>query len=401
MEINQQLNTQDTQEERQSIKQRKTKQKRQRMSTENDKEAVAHTQANSGNMQRRGCTNNNERGRGDMRTQNGRGGNQMRGNERGNSGRGAQTCGTKPPRGNPPPRGGTNNNFNNNNVNHSPNNHANRGASNEANHGLSHEISSPRSLNTIDPSLLEVDIDSALPPPPPPQQLSPVSSKNREEGPSRASFTLAVKRSSPVVSNTIISKSRVKSHVDRLLVEEDDGNYRNTMSPTLPDRVLKIIQSAKVASINLNSASDQGRSQSCNIHSGNDPLNINNNNNNSNQEGSRGSAPVVRKVSNQLTANQPATLRVMIPEHSTVCQVEVNSKMVVDDLLDALIHILQHEHLIELKGLHEQAAKEYFGLYLPNQNVWCRKEKRLEDYSIVTLVFIFFVFFIFSFGDSF
>jgi len=77
----------------------------------------------------------------------------------------------------------------------------------------------------------------------------------------------------------------------------------------------------------------------------------------------------------------PATVIVHVPEHELRLEVQSFERYIVDDFLDEVFEKLVDAG-IELKGDRSEVNKEYYGLFLPSHNTWCRNFKKVADYGL-------------------
>ena len=54
--------------------------------------------------------------------------------------------------------------------------------------------------------------------------------------------------------------------------------------------------------------------------------------------------------------------------------------MTVDELLDVIIAALVDK--IELQGAYEGISKEFYGLFIPSMNTWCRPYAKASEYEL-------------------
>lgn len=81
------------------------------------------------------------------------------------------------------------------------------------------------------------------------------------------------------------------------------------------------------------------------------------------------------------TLEPPATVIVHVPEHELRLEVQSFERYIVDDFLDEVFEQLASAG-VALKGDRAEVNKEYYGLFLPSHNTWCRNFKKVADYGL-------------------
>lgn len=54
--------------------------------------------------------------------------------------------------------------------------------------------------------------------------------------------------------------------------------------------------------------------------------------------------------------------------------------MTIDQLLDSIIATLSDK--VELQGMREGISKEFYGIFIPSSNTWCRAYAKANEYEL-------------------